>query len=67
VAGLAYPSDEVGESIRGIQEETTKAVDRMQSSPNKMVEGVRQAAQAAVQLSTKSEELQSLVSQFKLD
>lgn len=53
-------TEEVGESIRAIQSETTKAVDRMQSGQERVDEGVQLAEQAGEALGVIVNESQAL-------
>jgi len=46
--------------------EVSRSIEAINAISNESAEGVRQAAEAATQLSTKAEQLQALVSRFRL-
>ncbi len=67
LAGMIQSIAAASEEQSAASTEVSQNVEAINAITNESTEGVRQAAQAAAQLSAKSEQLQEIVGRFKLD
>ena len=67
LAGMIQSIAAAAEEQSAASTEVSRNVESINAVTNESTEGVRQAAQAAAQLSSKSEQLQELVGRFRLD